>query len=135
MGLEDREWFREDHKRREKEYGGDFSLHSKRTRPENHQSNYINQRIEWNIITIIVVLVLSIIVLRFFKMNPKIGMILAAFMAITDIYYFVSARKDEKTKHIALKILNVFTLIITALSGSLMTSLTLILGYVYFFTS
>lgn len=30
MSLLDREWFVEDHKRREEEYGGDFSLHSKK---------------------------------------------------------------------------------------------------------
>ena len=30
MGIVDRDWFREDHKKREQDYGGDFSLHSKK---------------------------------------------------------------------------------------------------------
>lgn len=30
MGLLDRDWFVEDHKKREEEYGGDFSLHSRK---------------------------------------------------------------------------------------------------------
>ena len=29
MSVEDRDWYREDFKRKEKEYGGDFSLNSK----------------------------------------------------------------------------------------------------------
>lgn len=29
MSVEDRDWYREDFKRKEKEYGGDFSIHSK----------------------------------------------------------------------------------------------------------
>lgn len=29
MSVEDRDWYREDFKRKEKEYGGDFSFHSK----------------------------------------------------------------------------------------------------------
>lgn len=28
MSVEDRDWYREDFKRKEKEYGGDFSLNS-----------------------------------------------------------------------------------------------------------
>ena len=30
MGVEDRDWFWEDRDKREKEYGGDFNLHSKK---------------------------------------------------------------------------------------------------------
>ena len=33
MGVENRDWFWEDRKRREQEYGGDFSLHSKKITP------------------------------------------------------------------------------------------------------
>lgn len=32
MSVEDRDWYREDFKRKEKEYGGDFSIHSKTKR-------------------------------------------------------------------------------------------------------
>ena len=28
MSIEDRDWFREDYRERERKYGGDFSLHS-----------------------------------------------------------------------------------------------------------
>ncbi len=36
MGIYDRDWYKEDFQRREKEYGGDFSLQSKKLR---HKAN------------------------------------------------------------------------------------------------
>lgn len=40
MSIEDRDWFREDYRERERKYGGDFSLHStpKKTDRENPKS-------------------------------------------------------------------------------------------------
>jgi|GEM_PF-5935207 len=38
MSLDDRDWWREDRKRKEKLYGGDFSLHSKPIKNTNHKN-------------------------------------------------------------------------------------------------
>lgn len=43
MSIEDRDWFREDYRERERKYGGDFSLHStlknRPGRPEKRNGN------------------------------------------------------------------------------------------------
>ena len=46
MGMYDRDWYREDYKRREKEYGGDFSLHSKRVKPSKVELSPIEQELK-----------------------------------------------------------------------------------------
>ena len=39
MGVEDRDWFWEDRKKREQEYGGDFSLHSRKVDKHSAQAS------------------------------------------------------------------------------------------------
>ncbi len=47
MGVENRDWFWEDRKRREQEFGGDFSLHSKKT--QMHPSKQVNKKVSYKI--------------------------------------------------------------------------------------
>lgn len=44
MSVEDRDWYREDFKRKEKEYGGDFSLNSKPKHKKKSSGNLVVKR-------------------------------------------------------------------------------------------
>ena len=42
MGMYDRDWYREDYRRREQEYGGDFSINSKKVVPHRRKATGMN---------------------------------------------------------------------------------------------
>ena len=48
MSVEDRDWYREDFKRKEEEYGGDFSLGSRpvRKQPQRYRERLSNKQLD-----------------------------------------------------------------------------------------
>jgi hypothetical protein len=107
MGLLDREWFVEDHKRREKEYGGDFSLHSKKVSGdgdkhgeispiEQELRRYRKERAEKNKAAIAIgsLTLLYAAICIFGRISP--GALLPGLAAITNAYMCVGAENRKK---------------------------------------
>lgn len=71
MGIENRDWFWEDRKKREQEYGGDFSLHSKKVKkPSASLSNKApnqTEKIEGKSVSNIVTIAMGFLLFGAFK--------------------------------------------------------------------
>lgn len=72
MGVEDRDWFWEDRRKREQEYGGDFSLHSKKVNnhatPANNKTSIQSENVvKENTVSNVVAVAISFLLYRAFK--------------------------------------------------------------------
>ncbi len=72
MGVEDRDWFWEDRRKREQEYGGDFSLHSKKVNkhsaPTNNKTYAHDENVaKENTVSNAVTIAISFLLYRAFK--------------------------------------------------------------------
>lgn len=115
MGLYDRDWYREEYRKKEKAYGGDFGLHSKKNAAESENqtshhdtrtnptpsSTHIKKRTNLNTTTIINQFAIFICPLfaslSVRLQNPPFSQpLFPALAAILSFYLFVSSIKRRK---------------------------------------
>lgn len=105
MGLLDREWFAEDHARREKEYGGDFSLNSKKVNNKSMQQlspieaeilRIRKERANKNKAAIAIGALTLLLAAACFFSGIKAGTLLPLAVGILNGYMCVQAEKRQK---------------------------------------
>lgn len=101
MGVEDRDWYREDFKRKEEEYGGDFSLGSKpiRKQTQRYKGRFSNKQLDWqNAITCPILCNFGLrLTFGFVSDELLLGIVISIVLAIYSIWCFVTAiHRNEK---------------------------------------
>ena len=91
MSVEDRDWYREDFKRKEKEYGGDFSLHSK----PKHQTE-TKSIIRDNILVVILSVVLIAITIGIYDSPRTTSIIFNILFIILECDIFRNTYRKSK---------------------------------------
>ena len=123
MSVEDRDWYKEDFKRKEEEYGGDFSLGSRpvRKQPQRYRERLSNKQLDLQNAIICPILC-------YFGLRLASGLVLggaiSVILAIYSIWCFVTAihrneKENDKT------VVNVIAL----LSGAGCTIVTVVIAF------
>ncbi len=139
MGVEDRDWFWEDRQKREQEYGGDFSLHSKKVNNRTDQANNkpsakAGKEAEENAVSNVVTIAIGFLLYRAFKSgffipgfwsNDESGdmarILISGGCFVVGIIMFARAAKRRKGTDKGL--LNVLALIVSMLIFTFMAVL------------
>ena len=128
MSVEDRDWYREDFKRKEEEYGGDFSLGSKpiRKQTQRHEGKFSNKQLDWQNAITCPILCYFGLRLAFGLVLDKLlfGVVISIVLAVYSIWCFVTAihrNEKENDKTVA----NVIAL----LSGAGCTIVTVVIAF------
>ncbi len=138
MGIENRDWFWEDRKKREEEYGGDFNLHSKKVKkysePLSNKSVSQTDKIKGYIIPDIVTIAIGFLLCwgfkaGFFIPNPMsddghnefFKLLMCSVCFALGLFLFVRAARSRKRADKGL--LNVIALIVSMLIFTFMAVL------------
>ena len=128
MSVEDRDWYKEDFKRKEEEYGGDFSLGSRpvRKQPQRYRKRLSNKQLDWQNAIICPILCYFGLRLASGLVADKLqlGGAISVILAIYSIWCFVTAihrneKENDKT------VVNVIAL----LSGAGCTIVTVVIAF------